>query len=609
MIRTPYFNGIQLPMKSLYNRFVNVGVHTGLEHHEVSRIRIINLLQSAVLTVFLLYLLIGIYIQSVFVISVCSFFIAASIVGMMLQARYHYYSSRTLFLVSASILIFFVTNSVVTPQYFIVFYFIIFAAYVTYYDLERDVPKAAWNLAFTLFTGLCATLLPQHLFFVFELTPHQQMLFKYLNYPVAFVITLLYLLCTVWHINRSARHLINSTKEAERQQSLMREEKMKAESLASAQARFVSNMSHELRTPLNGIIGSVQLLLQEPRLPEQQHYFDVLKFSSEHMLNLINDVLDFSKLEAGKMELSNDVFHMGRLVEKIKTVFEDQFQRKEVAFHVHCTEGVERYFKGDETRLNQVLHNLISNAMKFTAHGSVQLLVQLLEADSHQATLRFAVKDTGIGISTQQQARIFDAFRQGEGSNTSRRFGGTGLGLTISKTIVGMMGGDLQVQSREGTGSTFHFSLILPVVDAGKVFVNEDKVRQLNSLSGMRVLVAEDSAVNMVITRKFLQRWDVNITEAVNGKIALEQFLSGNPFNLLLIDLDMPVMDGYATIEQVRKKDAHIPAIAFTAAVFPNMKQQLQERGFTDFLQKPFKPEDLHRKLLLYGCKPGKKVA
>jgi CheY-like chemotaxis protein len=228
----------------------------------------------------------------------------------------------------------------------------------------------------------------------------------------------------------------------------------------------------------------------------------------------------------------------------------------------------------------------------------VQCSAKLISSDSEAAEIYFSVKDTGIGMNQEHQQLIFDAFNQAE-TSTTRRFGGTGLGLTISKKIVVKLGGDLQLKSELGKGSHFFFTIRMPFCNGNKAFVNEDKVSGLISLKGARVLVAEDSVVNMTITRKFLQRWDVVIHEATNGQEAVQMF-NKNEYDVLLIDLDMPIMDGYEALAQIRKINKNIPAIAFTAAVLPQMKEYLAGKGFNDFLQKPFRPEDLHRKIAFY---------
>ncbi len=375
--------------------------------------------------------------------------------------------------------------------------------------------------------------------------------------------------------------------------------KEKAEQAVFARTRFVSNMSHELRTPLNGIIGAANILMHDIVRPEQKQYFDVLKYSSDHMLGLINQVLDFSKIEAGKMELEHTSFDLKKMVENTYGIFKSQFDEKCLELQLTFDPLLEKgSFVGDPTRLSQVLANLLSNAHKFTASGKVILSIMQVTQTSKASTIRFFVQDSGIGIPVQKQEYIFDSFTQVE-SATTRKFGGTGLGLTISSKIVELYGGKLEVDSKPGQGSCFYFTIQLDVEHQQKTYVNEEKVRELQSLKGVRILLAEDNPINMMIAKAVLSKWDVVLTEAVNGKIAWDIY-NDEDYDLLLLDLEMPEMDGFELLENIRKRNTIIPAIAFTAALFENMQTHLIDRGFTDYVQKPFRPEDLHAKIAQY---------
>ncbi|PWU01713.1 MAG: hypothetical protein C5B52_06740 [Bacteroidetes bacterium] len=374
--------------------------------------------------------------------------------------------------------------------------------------------------------------------------------------------------------------------------------KERAERAAKVKSRFLSNMSHELRTPLNAIIGTTNLILQEDYLPSQRQSFDVLKHSSEHMMQLVTDILDFSKIEAGKMELENTPFNLKSFLQKVVSSFTSPITRRNLEFKVDIDEHVDMEVTGDEMRLNQVLNNLLSNAVKFTEQGTITIKVKTSHRKSHTTDVYFAVCDTGIGIPTNKVRQVFESFTQAD-IETTRKFGGTGLGLAISKKIVEKMGGDLLVQSEIGRGSTFYFTLNFKVNKTQKSYVDENKLKGLSDLEGVRILLAEDNPINMMVAKRFLQKWNVEVTEAENGLRAVEAFAK-NKFDLLLIDLEMPEMDGAQAVAHIRQTHKDIPILAFTAATYENMREDLLQKGFTDFVPKPFRPEELHKKIVQY---------
>lgn len=371
--------------------------------------------------------------------------------------------------------------------------------------------------------------------------------------------------------------------------------KKKAEVAANTKSRFLSNMSHELRTPLNGIIGAANLLLQENHLPSQRGNLDILKYSSEHMMVLINDILDYHKIEAGKLELVERPVNIMQFMNRIISQFAGQVQAKGLHFHTTVDIHLDTEMFTDETRLNQVLGNLLSNAIKFTNEGSVSLTVKQLYATGEKAVVQFVVKDTGIGIPENKHREIFRSFTQAD-LDTTRKFGGTGLGLTISKRLINMFNSELLIKSQEGYGSEFFFTLKMKVNQETRRFVREETHGKLPSLKGARVLVAEDNRVNMAVVKRFMLKWEVEVTEAVNGKDAVEKFSTGD-YHLMLIDLEMPEMDGPTALQEIRKINRAVPAIAFTAAVYDNMQVDLAKKGFADYIRKPFRPEDLHHKI------------
>jgi len=315
------------------------------------------------------------------------------------------------------------------------------------------------------------------------------------------------------------------------------------------------------------------------------------------MMVLINDILDYNKIEAGKLELANAPVNIKTFVERVATQFAGQVTAKGLRFVTDIDDRLNLELMTDETRLNQVLSNLLSNAIKFTHSGNITMAVRQILASSTKATLQFIVRDTGIGIPSNKHKEIFYSFTQAD-LNTTRKYGGTGLGLSITKQLVNKFNSELMLESEEGKGSTFHFTIELPISENRKMYINEGRTKQLASLEGTQILLAEDNPVNLAVAKRFLQKWGVTVTEAMNGREAVEKFKPGF-FDLILLDLEMPEMDGATALKEIRKIDANIPILAFTAAVYDNIHDDLIQKGFTDFIHKPFRPEDLHSKINL----------
>jgi signal transduction histidine kinase/CheY-like chemotaxis protein len=386
--------------------------------------------------------------------------------------------------------------------------------------------------------------------------------------------------------------------------------KANVENAAKAKARFLSSMSHELRTPLNGIIGTSNLVLTEPNLPATIiHHVNVLRYSSEHMLGIINDILDFSKIDAGKLELKKQSFNLKECLDNTVQSFYVQFKNKKIDFIFSADDQLKDInIISDEVKLSQIINNLLSNALKFTTEGSITLNVKIKTIDDFTSTVLFEVKDTGIGIPKEKQSEIFQGFAQVHTEESSRRFGGTGLGLTISERMVTKFGGKLEVESSMGEGSLFYFSI--PFENAREKEMNSTSektigVENFADTKGLRVLVVEDNEINASILISFLRKWGILIKEAENGVHALE-LIKFHKFDLILMDLEMPEMDGYTAIKKIRETDTITPVLAFTATLLENMKSLISENGFNDYVLKPYRPAELKKKILQYA--PHRKI-
>ncbi len=372
--------------------------------------------------------------------------------------------------------------------------------------------------------------------------------------------------------------------------------KNRAEEASLAKAHFLSNMSHELRTPLNGIIGLTNILLSEPYLNEQQKVLDNLKYSSDHMLSLVDNILDFNKIEAGKLEIEYVTFNLFGMVQKLISFFEGQVRHKKLSFHVNMDEATNVFVLSDITRLRQILTNLLSNAIKFTSKGFIGIDVTCQkQMHKDQLLVRFAIEDSGIGIEKDKIGLIFQSFTQAD-IKTTRKFGGSGLGLTISKNLAELMGGTLIVESEIGKGSKFIVDIPFTISKEQSTVQSEKRLNDYDALQNVRILVAEDNKVNMMVVKNILQKWNVEVTMVENGQEAIDK-LSESNFDLILMDLEMPVMDRPTAVGIIRMTKPNLPIIALTAAFYDNMYEDLLEKGMNDYVKKPFRPEDLYTKI------------
>jgi len=377
--------------------------------------------------------------------------------------------------------------------------------------------------------------------------------------------------------------------------------KRRAEEASQAKAQFLSTMSHEIRTPMNAVIGMTHLLEQEDPKPAQLDNLKTLRFSAENLLALINDILDFNKIEAGRVTLEEVPFNLAALLEGVRQSMRYRIEEKGIYLQTHLDPAVPQYLLGDPVRLTQVLNNLVGNAIKFTNQGGVQVNVQLKAAQNSAVTLHVQVHDTGIGIAPGKLSSIFESFTQAS-SDTTRKYGGTGLGLAITQKLLSVMNAQIKVKSTLEQGSTFYFDISLKVAPQQTLEVaqNEPVTGQELPAGNASILLVEDNEINKKVARKFLRKWGLEPDMADNGKMAVEM-ASQHEYDIILMDLQMPVMDGYEAAQKIRQLPGnhyeHLPIIALTASAMTEVRDRALAAGMTDYISKPFNPVELKQKL------------
>ena len=364
-----------------------------------------------------------------------------------------------------------------------------------------------------------------------------------------------------------------------------------AEDAARAKSDFLATMSHEVRTPMNGVLGLTELLLDTRLDADQRDYAETILRSGQALLEILNDILDLSKIEAGKLEIEETVFDPVQAIDDVLALCGPRASAKGLLLAGDDGANMPRDVIGDPGRLRQVLSNLVGNSLKFTDTGSVRINSRVIEETGDELLLGFAVTDTGMGMTKEQQSRLFRPFSQADAS-TTRRFGGTGLGLAICRRLVEAMGGAFKVVSEPGRGSTFAFTVRVTRAAAGATRVVQAQARAVHCFRG-RVLVVEDNVVNRKVARATLKNFGIEVLEAENGSAALE-ILAREPIDLVFMDMHMPVMDGLTATRRMRAAEAAAPKarrqtiVAMTANVMREAVDACKEAGMDDFLPKPF---------------------
>jgi signal transduction histidine kinase/CheY-like chemotaxis protein/ligand-binding sensor domain-containing protein len=373
-----------------------------------------------------------------------------------------------------------------------------------------------------------------------------------------------------------------------------------AEEASEAQKKFLMVMTHELRTPLNAVIGAAHLLFRNNPRPDQFEELHILRFSAENLLRLINNILDFTKIESGKVSLEKIEFHIRTLVEEIVSAMKMRAKENDIALVCQIDKNIPEILIGDPLRLSQIINNLVGNSLKFTEKGSIAITLTLQERKENDVVIGFEVRDTGIGMTEETLNSIFEMFVQGS-SETTRKYGGTGLGLVITRKLLELYDSEIFVQSDPGRGSVFSFSIRFPESkkQPGDISVTAGPY-EFSNFQGENVLLVEDNSVNRLIATKFLVDWNLKVESAVNGVVALE-LIHESSFDLILMDIQMPEMDGYEAATRIRAMGVEpyisLPIIALTAASRSDVSDMIFRSGMNDFISKPFNPVDLHMKI------------
>jgi PAS domain S-box-containing protein len=374
---------------------------------------------------------------------------------------------------------------------------------------------------------------------------------------------------------------------------------------AKTKSEFLSNMSHEIRTPMNAIIGLSELLLEEGYTGSTLENLKSIKYSADNLLVIINDILDFSKIEAGKITFESIDFDIRQRMSELKRTFDYRAHEKELNFDVVVEEDVPPALIGDPYRLNQILFNLVGNALKFTASGTVSVRASVEQNSGTNVYIKFNVTDSGIGIPKEKQDKIFDSFTQAN-ADTTRKYGGTGLGLAITKNLTLLQGGSIHLTSEVGRGTSF--CVIIPYSLGHKEIIEENTTPFKNfvhDLSKVKILLVEDNTMNQYVAKQFFKKWNNDVLVANNGAEAITYLEQHDDIDIVLMDLQMPEMSGFQAAEIIRAdygkiRNTSIPIIALSADAFIETRRKVLEAGMNDFVTKPFKPEELYHKIMKY---------
>jgi signal transduction histidine kinase/CheY-like chemotaxis protein len=401
-------------------------------------------------------------------------------------------------------------------------------------------------------------------------------------YPVSIIITLFlvtFQLMYFSYLNFNASYTLHNS----------REDALEA---SEAKSKFLTTMSHEIRTPLNAVIGLSHILGDNKPREDQVQNIEALNYSGKILLNLLNNVLDFSKMQSTKIELDTIPTDISVAIKQIKKIHESSCNQKGISMNLEIDETIPLVYL-DIVRYNQVINNLVTNAIKFTDEGSITLKIKKQKETNDNITIRTEVIDSGIGIPKDKQETIWEAFTQAS-SATSRLYGGTGLGLPIVKSIIETMDSTVKIESILGKGSRFYFDIDLKLPT--KTEVNKTNQKKERNFAGKKVLLVEDNLINVMVGKQILEKAKLNV-EVVNNGLAAVKKVKENKYDIVLMDIQMPIMDGYQATIEIRKLNKTLPILALSASIFMEVKDKINESGMNGFIYKPFNPEDLLDKI------------
>ena len=409
------------------------------------------------------------------------------------------------------------------------------------------------------------------------------------------VVIVLFILLLALYKNYMAKNKLSSMLQV--QNETLEKAKREAEKLSQLKTQFISTVSHELRTPLYGVVGLTSLLLEESNLSKKEHqYLNSLKFSGDYLLNLINDILQLSKIESNKLKLEEADFSIKSLFQNIVNSFEYQLEQTKIDMHVEIDPDIPKVLKGDMVRLSQILINLIGNSIKFTPKGDIWFRAIKVSKESEKGILqiRFEVEDNGIGIPKEKQKEIFENFSQVDRDHID--FQGTGLGLSIVKKLVNLFGGEIELDSERGKGSKFSFEIAFR---KGKTLMLKEIGKELepSRILNNKILIVEDNKINQIVTQNILQKENFETSIVDNGLDAIEA-VKNNDFDLVLMDLNMPQMNGFDATKKIREFNQEIPIIALTAVAIEEIKFKVFESGLTDIINKPYDNQEFYQVIL-----------